>query len=124
MIYMNALNAGRTDADHYDAENIMDYPDDWAIDDTTMSNFQNAKTNLNIIGSFLCLHSYGRGYVGLYRCYSVLQVRRQVLLCFIFWVVRLLPWHCFWSFLPIPGRREKIIFIDVSVSVIWDGNGR
>lgn len=117
---MNALNAGRMDADHYDAENIMDYPDDWAIDDTTMSYFQNARTNLNIIGSFLCLHSYERGYVGLYRCYSVLQV----LLCFIFGVVRLLSWHCFWSFLPIPGRREKIIFIDVSVSVIWDGNGR
>ena len=50
---MNALNAGRMDADHYEAENIMDYPDDWAIDDTTMSNFQNARTNLNIIGSFL-----------------------------------------------------------------------
>ena len=44
---MDALNAGRTDADHYVAENIMDYPDDWAIDDTTISNFQNAKTNLN-----------------------------------------------------------------------------
>lgn len=47
IVYMDELNAGRTDADHYDAENIIDYPDDWVIDDTTMSNFQNAKTNLN-----------------------------------------------------------------------------
>lgn len=46
-IYMDALNAGRTDADHYDAENITDYPKGWVIDDTTMSNFQNAMTNLN-----------------------------------------------------------------------------
>lgn len=46
-VYMDALNAGRTDADHYDAENIMDYPDDWEIDDNTISNFQNALSNLN-----------------------------------------------------------------------------
>ena len=47
LVYMDALNAGRTDADHYDAENIIDYPDGWVIDDTVMSNFQNAMTNLN-----------------------------------------------------------------------------
>lgn len=47
-VYMDALNAGRTDADHYDAENTLDYPDGWVINDTTMSNFQNAMTNLNL----------------------------------------------------------------------------
>ncbi len=46
-VYMDALNAGRTDADHYDAEDIINYPGNWVIDDTTMSNFQNAKANLN-----------------------------------------------------------------------------
>lgn len=36
--YMDDLNAGRTDADHYDAED-MTCPDDWEIDNDTMFKF-------------------------------------------------------------------------------------
>ena len=39
--YMNALNAGRTDADHYDPEDETT-PDSWEIDELTMRKFQNA----------------------------------------------------------------------------------
>ena len=31
-VYMDALNAGRTDADHYDPEDFT-HPEDWQIDD-------------------------------------------------------------------------------------------
>ena len=37
-VYMDALNAGRTDADHYDPEDFT-HPEDWQIDDTIMTNF-------------------------------------------------------------------------------------
>ena len=37
--YMDDLNAGRTDADHYDAQNMY-CPDDWEIDDITMKKFK------------------------------------------------------------------------------------
>lgn len=45
-IYMDDLNAGRTDADHYDAEDIDSCPDKWDIDDTTIKRFQIAKEAL------------------------------------------------------------------------------
>ena len=35
---MDALNAGRTDADHYDPEDFT-HPEDWQIDDTIMTNY-------------------------------------------------------------------------------------
>ena len=38
-IYMDDLNAGRNDADHYDAEDTNKCPEDWEIEDTTMQNF-------------------------------------------------------------------------------------
>ena len=38
---MEDLNAGRTDADHYDPED-MTCPDDWEIDDQTMQSFISA----------------------------------------------------------------------------------
>ena len=40
-VCMEDLNAGRTDADHYDAED-MTCPDKWDIDDRTMQNFISA----------------------------------------------------------------------------------
>ena len=36
---MEDLNAGRTDADHYDAED-MTAPDEWEIDDFTIRAFE------------------------------------------------------------------------------------
>lgn len=41
-VYMIDLNAGRTDADHYDAENLTDYPDDWEIDKSVIEKFKYA----------------------------------------------------------------------------------
>ena len=38
---MTDLNAGRNDADHYDAEDVS-YPEQWEIDDMTMSAFSTA----------------------------------------------------------------------------------
>jgi len=46
-LYMEALNAGRNDADHYDAENIDFSPDDWDISDTIMTAFYSAKTKVD-----------------------------------------------------------------------------
>ncbi len=45
-IYMDDLNAGRTDADHYDAEDADSCPDKWDIDDATIRRFQIAKEAL------------------------------------------------------------------------------
>jgi len=45
-IYMDDLNAGRTDADHYDAEDLDSCPDKWDIDDTIIRRFQIAKEAL------------------------------------------------------------------------------
>ena len=45
-VYMDDLNAGRTDADHYDAEDIDNCPDKWDIDDTTIQRFCIAKEAL------------------------------------------------------------------------------
>lgn len=39
---MDDLNAGRTDADHYDPENPVDYPNNWEIDNQTMHAFSTA----------------------------------------------------------------------------------
>lgn len=39
---MDDLNAGRSDADHYDPENTIGYPDKWEIDDETMHAFKTA----------------------------------------------------------------------------------
>lgn len=36
---MEDLNAGRTDADHYDPENTLDCPDEWEIDEYTLNAF-------------------------------------------------------------------------------------
>ncbi len=36
---MDDLNAGRNDADHYDAEDIQTYPNGWEINDSTMMSF-------------------------------------------------------------------------------------
>lgn len=36
---MDDMNAGRTDADHYDAEDTTTYPDGWEIDNVTLQNF-------------------------------------------------------------------------------------
>ena len=40
-VYMDQLNAGRTDADHYDPED-MTYPDEWQIGDKIMDAFMTA----------------------------------------------------------------------------------
>lgn len=45
-LFMDDLNAGRNDADHYDAEDLTVYPEKWMISDTTMQNFENALRNL------------------------------------------------------------------------------
>lgn len=39
---MDDLNAGRTDADHYDPENTVDCPTEWEIDDYTLNAFKTA----------------------------------------------------------------------------------
>lgn len=44
---MDDLNAGRTDADHYDPENSADCPKNWEIDDQTMQAFRTAYETLN-----------------------------------------------------------------------------
>lgn len=46
-VYMDDLNAGRTDADHYDAEDTDNSPEDWEIEDTTMQNFVVALNKMN-----------------------------------------------------------------------------
>ncbi len=45
-ICMKDLNAGRTDADHYDAEDLDSRPYKWEIDDNTMQRFCAAKQEL------------------------------------------------------------------------------
>ena len=40
--YMQDLNAGRTDADHYDAEDMSNAPADWEVDDVTLQAFSAA----------------------------------------------------------------------------------
>ena len=40
--YMEDLNAGRTDADHYDPQNSSSCPDDWEINDTVLQSFISA----------------------------------------------------------------------------------
>ncbi|MCR4837836.1 MAG: hypothetical protein K5897_02720 [Eubacterium sp.] len=40
--YMKDLNAGRNDADHYDAEDLTNAPDEWEISDDTMKAFNYA----------------------------------------------------------------------------------
>jgi len=44
---MEDLNAGRTDADHYDPENTTSCPDNWEIDDQTMQAFRTAYDTMN-----------------------------------------------------------------------------
>lgn len=44
--YMKDLNAGRTDADHYDAEDMSNAPADWEIDDVTLQAFGAAYAKL------------------------------------------------------------------------------
>ncbi len=44
--YMKDLNAGRTDADHYDAEDISNTPANWEIDDVTLQAFSAAYAKL------------------------------------------------------------------------------
>ena len=44
---MEDLNAGRTDADHYDAENSAECPQDWEIDNQTMQAFRTAYETLD-----------------------------------------------------------------------------
>lgn len=44
---MEDLNAGRTDADHYDPENTDHCPDDWEITDTILKSFAVAYDKLN-----------------------------------------------------------------------------
>ena len=36
---MDDLNAGRNDADHYDAEDMSVYPDKWEIDNIALQKF-------------------------------------------------------------------------------------
>ena len=45
-IYMENLNAGRTDADHYDPQNSTTCPDNWEIDDDILANFTFAYTKM------------------------------------------------------------------------------
>ena len=45
---MEKLNAGRIDADHYDAENKNDFPKNWTIDEQTMNDFSFALKKINI----------------------------------------------------------------------------
>lgn len=44
---MEDLNAGRSDADHYDPENTIGYPDKWEIDDETIQAFRTAYDTMN-----------------------------------------------------------------------------
>lgn len=44
--YMQDLNAGRTDADHYDAEDMSNAPANWEIDDVTLQAFSAAYAKL------------------------------------------------------------------------------
>ena len=44
---MDDLNAGRNDADHYDAEDTNNCPEDWEIEDTIMQNFVVALNKMN-----------------------------------------------------------------------------
>lgn len=44
--YMTNLNAGRTDADHYDAEDISASPEKWEIDNVTLQTFTSAYAQL------------------------------------------------------------------------------
>ena len=44
--YMKDLNAGRTDADHYDAEDMSSTPLNWEIDDITLQAFSTAYAKL------------------------------------------------------------------------------
>ncbi|WP_136607484.1 ATP-binding protein [Paenibacillus dokdonensis] len=47
-VYMDDLNAGRTDADHYDAEDIGVHPTLWDINDDTIQRFRVAMEALSI----------------------------------------------------------------------------
>ncbi len=44
---MEDLNAGRNDADHYDAEDMDDSPEEWEIDDVTIQDFVVALNKMN-----------------------------------------------------------------------------
>lgn len=52
---MEDLNAGRTDADHYDPENSTTCPDNWEIDDQTMQAFRTAYDTMNRFFKDCCL---------------------------------------------------------------------
>lgn len=45
--YMDDLNAGRTDADHYDAQDMTPPEGDWEIDDNTLAKFRVAADEMN-----------------------------------------------------------------------------
>lgn len=47
-VFMDQLNAGRTDADHYDPEDAT-CPDEWQIDDKTMDAFMTAYGEINAL---------------------------------------------------------------------------
>lgn len=53
--YMEDLNAGRTDADHYDPESSDTCPDDWEITDTVLQSFIAACNKIETIFSSLGL---------------------------------------------------------------------
>lgn len=44
---MEDMNAGRSDADHYDAEDLSSTPNDWDIDLDTIQSFQSAFSTLS-----------------------------------------------------------------------------
>ena len=46
--YMEDLNAGRTDAGHYDPQNSSSCPDDWEINDTVLQSFMSAYNKMEI----------------------------------------------------------------------------
>jgi len=52
---MEDLNAGRTDADHYDPENSTDCPGDWEISDTVLQSFTAAYNKMETFFSYLGL---------------------------------------------------------------------
>lgn len=45
--YMEELNAGRNDADHYDPQNSSTCPDDWEIDDNVLQSFISAYNKMD-----------------------------------------------------------------------------
>lgn len=53
--YMENLNAGRTDADHYDPQNTTTCPEDWEIDDSILQAFISAYNKMDSFFLYLGL---------------------------------------------------------------------